>query len=94
MVVSFSYETAAGEILCSHMRKQARSASLPFPTFDAPHVTLVTQQLTTKRNTSGTNKQQTASANHTGYERNTGEHTGDSVIQSSHLQNLTDTKRT
>lgn len=32
----------AGEILCTHAHKQARSASLPCQTFDAPHVTLVT----------------------------------------------------
>jgi hypothetical protein len=42
VVVVLSRGTSAGEMLCRHMHKQARSASLPCQTFDAPHVTLLT----------------------------------------------------
>jgi hypothetical protein len=42
VVVSLGCVTTAGVILCRHMHKQARSASLPFQTFGAPHVTLAT----------------------------------------------------
>jgi hypothetical protein len=65
------------------MHKQARSASLPFQTFDAPHVTLVTAADHPKKHV-----WHQQAANRVGYERNSGQHTGGTLKQPSHFQNL------
>ena len=75
----------AGEILCTTCTSKLVRQACPAKRLML-HTSPWSLQLTTKRNTSGASKQQTPSANRTGYEHGSEQHTGVSVIQSSHFQ--------
>lgn len=83
----------AGEIPCTTCTSKLVRQACPAKRLML-HTSPWSLQLTTKRNTSGASKQQTPSANCTGYEHNSGQHTGVSVKQSSHSQNLAPAEHT